>query len=198
MASAAPAFTNNPQTSADALSERLYNAHRSHLLGIARRNSATNEDAEEALHDAFILFIDHYDPSEGSPPLAWLTLTLKRRCWAIYKRQRRAGSYQPQPTDHPVAPSPLEARADPARPPDELAEVAESVERVREAFAQLKPQERTALALLALGYTYREICGITGWTYTKVNRCIAEGRVELRRQRDQEESAVATPQRPGG
>jgi RNA polymerase sigma factor (sigma-70 family) len=197
MASAAPAITNGLGTSADALSERLYNAHRSHLLGIARRNSATNEDAEEALHDAFILFINHYDPSDGSPPLAWLTLTLKRRCWAIYKRQRRTGSYQPQPSGHPVAPSPLEARADPARPPDELAEVAESVERVREQFAQLKPQERTALGLLALGYTYREICDITGWTYTKVNRCIAEGRAALRQLREEEEGAGAA-QSPGG
>ena len=44
---------------------------------------------------------------------AWLTLTLKRRCWAIYKCQRRAGSYQPRPSDHPLAPSPLETRADP-------------------------------------------------------------------------------------
>ena len=180
MASAAPTNTEAIRTSTDALSERLYNSHRQHLLAIARRNSTTNEDAEEALHDAFILFIDHYDPSDGSPPLAWLTLTLKRRCWAIYKRQKLHGNYQPRHSNHPLAPTPLESRADPARSPDEMAEVSESIEKVRKQFAQLKPQERTALGLLALGYTYREICNITGWTYTKVNRCIAEGRAALR------------------
>lgn len=169
--------TRNPIT---ALAAKIYREKHAYLLAIARRNSATNEDAEEALHDAFILFIDRYNPTEGSPPLAWLTLTLKRRCWAIYKCQRRAGSYQPRPSDHPLAPSPLETRADPARAPDELAEVTESVERVREQMRQLKPQERTALGLLALGHSYKEIADLCSWSYTKVNRCIAEGRTALR------------------
>jgi DNA-directed RNA polymerase specialized sigma24 family protein len=35
---------------------------------------------------------------------------------------------------------------------------------------------------LALGYSYREIAERQGWTYTKVNRCVAEGRAALRRQ----------------
>jgi DNA-directed RNA polymerase specialized sigma24 family protein len=30
------------------------------------------------------------------------------------------------------------------------------------------------------GYSYREIGEITGWTHTKINRCIAEGRARLR------------------
>jgi hypothetical protein len=34
--------------------------------------------------------------------------------------------------------------------------------------------------LRAEGYTYKEICEITGWTYTKVNRCLTEGRRTLR------------------
>ncbi len=180
MASATTPRADAAQRNAEALSEGLYNSHRSHLLAIARRNSATEEDAEEALHDAFILFINHFDPAAGSPPLAWLTLTLKRRCWAIYKRQKLHGSYQPRRSDDAVAASPLEARADPSRLPDELAEISESIEEVRKQLSQLKPQERTALGLLALGYTYREICDITGWTYTKVNRCLSEGRARLR------------------
>ena len=48
--------------------------HRARLLAIARRNSANVEDAEEALHDAFILFIDRFDPDGEAPALAWLTL----------------------------------------------------------------------------------------------------------------------------
>jgi hypothetical protein len=45
-----------------------------------------------------------------------------------------------------------------------------------EALAQLKPDERTALLLKAEGYSYREIGQRQGWTYTKVNRAITEGR----------------------
>jgi Putative zinc-finger len=33
-----------------------------------------------------------------------------------------------------------------------------------------------ALWLKALGHSYEQICEATGWTYTKVNRCLAEGR----------------------
>jgi hypothetical protein len=44
----------------------------------------------------------------------------------------------------------------------------------------LKPQERRVIGLLAVGYSYREIMELTGWTHTKVNRCSAEGRARLR------------------
>jgi DNA-directed RNA polymerase specialized sigma24 family protein len=119
---------------AELLAERLYTAHRQRLLAIAQRNSDSTEDAEEALQDALVLFIEHFDPAGEAPPLAWLTLTLKRRCWA--------------------------------------------------------------LTLLALGYTYREICELTGWSYTKVNRCLAEGRERLREMAAQRDSRPAPSSRP--
>jgi DNA-directed RNA polymerase specialized sigma24 family protein len=45
----------------------------------------------------------------------------------------------------------------------------------------LKANERLAIVLQAEGYSYAEICELCGWTYTKVNRCLAEGRATLRR-----------------
>jgi hypothetical protein len=45
-----------------------------------------------------------------------------------------------------------------------------------EALHALKPQEVRALTLKAQGYSYAEIGEITGWSYTKINRCMAEGR----------------------
>lgn len=73
----------------------------------------------------------------------------------------------------PVASS----RSDPADHVERQAEVSE----VAALMAQLKPAERDALVLLGLGYTYKEIAEIQGWTRTKVNRCLAEGRTALRR-----------------
>src|SRR5205823_1394422 len=58
-------------------------------------------------------------------------------------------------------------------------EQAERLERLRlgvEAMSRLKPQEVRCLLLRAEGYSYKQICDETGWTYTKVNRCISEGR----------------------
>jgi DNA-directed RNA polymerase specialized sigma24 family protein len=39
-----------------------------------------------------------------------------------------------------------------------------------EALRLLKPQETRGLRLRAEGYSYREICRITGWTYTNVSK----------------------------
>src|SRR5437016_5381001 len=59
---------------------------------------------------------------------------------------------------------------------DERAADRQHAEQAAEALGRLKPQEIRALVLKARGYSYREICEITGWTYTKVNRCLTEGR----------------------
>src|SRR5919206_177456 len=45
-----------------------------------------------------------------------------------------------------------------------------------ELLAHLKPHEIRALVLKAEGFSYREICAMTGWSYTKVNRLLTEGR----------------------
>jgi RNA polymerase sigma factor (sigma-70 family) len=156
----------------------LYAAHHRRLLAISTRNSPSVEDAEEALHDAFTLFIDHFDPDGQAPPVAWLTLTLKRRCWATYRHQRLLPMQPLSPTLTPLQPSPETAAQ---RPLHELAEITHDAKRMRGAFKQLKPNERRALSMLALGYSYTEIAERTGWTYTKVNRCITEGRARLRR-----------------
>jgi hypothetical protein len=58
-------------------------------------------------------------------------------------------------------------------------EQAEQLERLRqgaEALGHLKPHEIRALVLRAEGFSYREICAMTGWSYTKVNRLLTEGR----------------------
>ncbi len=48
--------------------------------------------------------------------------------------------------------------------------------RSAEALERLKPQEARALWLRAQGNSYEEIQRQTGWTRTKVNRCLYEGR----------------------
>jgi hypothetical protein len=45
---------------------------------------------------------------------------------------------------------------------------------------RLKPDERKAIALFAYGLSYEEIGEREGWTHTKVNRFLSEGRQRLR------------------
>ena len=47
-------------------------------------------------------------------------------------------------------------------------------EDARVRLAQLKPDERTALTLKAAGFSYAEIGERRDWTYSKVNRSLAE------------------------
>jgi RNA polymerase sigma factor (sigma-70 family) len=161
-----------------ALAEQLYAAHRSRLLAIARRNCDGAEEAEEALQDAFVLFIERFDPDDGAPPLAWLTLTLKRRCWALYRLRRHA--WEQHSNRDADRCSDAELHVGSPRSPGELFDLGEEIAVLRKHLAELKRDERRALSLIALGYSYREICGLTGWSYTKVNRCLAEGRERLR------------------
>jgi len=55
----------------------------------------------------------------------------------------------------------------------------ERLQHTAEALGRLKPQEATALVLRAEGLSYAEICKRTGWTYTRTNRAITEGRRAL-------------------
>ena len=56
----------------------------------------------------------------------------------------------------------------------------ERVGRAVEALRALKPDEARALLLKAEGLSYQEIGERLGWSYTKVNRSITEGRRALR------------------
>jgi DNA-directed RNA polymerase specialized sigma24 family protein len=150
----------------------IYAASREHLLSVARRNAACEADAEEAVQEAFVAFIESYDPAGGAPPLAWLTLVAKRKCWRSGgARRREVGELLPG------------AEAEAGRLAGSAPEVEGRVVDLEEARARLrglKPDERSAIGLAAAGYSYGEIAGRRGWTKTKVNRCLYEGRVALR------------------
>ena len=147
----------------------------------ARKHAELAEDAEDALQSAYALFVERY--RSNCDPLAWLHTTVKREAWAL---RREASRRRTVSLD---APSDLLNGSDPWREampsegaaPDELAIRATEFEERRALLAALKPDQRRALGLLGAGLSYAEICQATGWSYTKVNRSIAEGRAELRR-----------------
>jgi RNA polymerase sigma factor (sigma-70 family) len=148
-----------------------------YLLNIARRNAASEADAEEATQDAFAYFLADYDPGAGSPPLAWLTLTMKRRCWRLREGAHLDRRVAALPESTHEEPTGLIERR-PADPRGLLERIADRDE-ARRRLASLKPDQRSALVLRAAGYSYEEIGERRDWTYTKVNREIYEGRIGL-------------------
>jgi RNA polymerase sigma factor (sigma-70 family) len=166
------------RTQAQALAEQLYRERYDHLLRIAAKHAANREDAEEALQFSFSALIEKYDPAGGSPPLGWLTLTLQRRCWALYREAHLDRSAGQEATPDSAGRS-FAAESIPSGDtgPEQLIEL---VEDARTRLAALKPAERRTLSLIAAGFSYQEVGQITGFSYTKTNRSLSEGRARLR------------------
>ena len=159
------------------LAVALFEEHAGYLMAIATRNAGGSVPVgEEALQEALIAFLRAFDPGRGAPPLAWLTLTLKRECWRRYGRERfdRRVGWEVGEDDEYASlleqlPSPGESLE------DRLAGLHED----RQRLGRLRPDERTGLGLFAAGFSYKEIAARQGWSYTKVNRCMREGRAAL-------------------
>ena len=161
-----------------ALAEQLYRERYDYLLRIALKHAANREDASEALQFSFAALIEKYDPAAGSPPLAWLTLTLERCCWASRRQMhldRRAG--QEAAPDSAGRSFAAESIPSGDTGPEQLIEL---IDDAQTRLAALKPAERRALSLIAAGFSYAEIGALNQWSFTKVNRCLAEGRAALR------------------
>jgi RNA polymerase sigma factor (sigma-70 family) len=142
----------------------------------ALRHSPGEAEAEEALQEASLDFLRAYDGPAGLDAVRWLQIAIKHRAWEQGRNRR---SWLARTAIEWVDGQERQLAASVADP-GERAERAEAVEQFFAALAQLKPDERTALLLLGLGCSYREICERQGWTHTKVNRCLAEGRAALR------------------
>lgn len=141
-----------------------------HLRRVARRASLCAEDAEDALQRALLVLLTKAPPIEGERLTAWMTVVTRREALAV--RRSRVAAVDPERFDAAVSdrPGPLER-----------AERAEEVAEAKLALAGLRPAQRLAILLQAQGYSYAEICSLCGWSYTKVNRSLAEGRAALRR-----------------
>jgi RNA polymerase sigma factor (sigma-70 family) len=146
----------------------------------ARRHAELPDDADDALQSAYALFFERYNGL--GEPLAWLYTTVKREAWAIRRRSSRQKerSFAWEADGRNGEFDLTDALPTDAPDPAERVERDQLLAERRQALAALKPDERRALWLLGLGLSYAEICRETGWTYTKVNRCLSEGRTALR------------------
>ncbi|HYP55306.1 MAG TPA: sigma-70 family RNA polymerase sigma factor, partial [Solirubrobacterales bacterium] len=151
------------------------------LRRTARRYSLCAEDAEDAYQRGLEILLTKAPTEQPRELLAWTTTVVKHEALAVRRARERllglgAVGRDEEPDTDPVARLPS-----PGAGPLERLERREEIARGREAIRALKPAERRTLALLAEGYSYAEIGEITGFSKTKVNRCLAEGRERFRR-----------------
>jgi RNA polymerase sigma factor (sigma-70 family) len=153
---------------AEELILRTVAAHAESLLRTARRNSICPDDAQDAYQRALEIFMSHADRLEPARAAGWLHVVVKREAQAIRRSRKRLVSTSDVDFDTHESPRALS--------PDEQLMSFDLVSRSAEALQRLKPQELRALWLKAQGHSYNDIGAITGWSYTKVNRCLTEGR----------------------
>ncbi|MCA1698561.1 MAG: sigma-70 family RNA polymerase sigma factor [Actinobacteria bacterium] len=153
---------------AEELILRTVAAHANSLLRTARRHSICLDDAQDAYQRALEIFMTHADRLDPARAPGWLHVVVKREAQAIRSsRKKLVSSCDVDFDTH-------EARALPT--PEERLLSFDLISRSAEALQRLKPQELRALWLKAQGHSYNDIGAITGWSYTKVNRCLTEGR----------------------
>jgi RNA polymerase sigma factor (sigma-70 family) len=158
-----------------------YGRHQAALRRTARRFSLCEDDAEDALQRALEILLRKAPSEDPRDLIRWTQTVVRNEALAVRReRERILGG--------PAASAPEPGREDwtalipsESAGPAERAERAEAIARSREALQSLKPQELRALTLLAEGYSYAEIGELTGYSQTKVNRALAEGRERFRR-----------------
>jgi RNA polymerase sigma factor (sigma-70 family) len=139
------------------------------LWRTARRFSICADDADDAVQRAALIVLTKGPPLPPNRLLAWASVVTKHEALAVRRARERSlgvAHLTELPADVPG--------------PAELAERSELVLEARRRLSELKANERLAILLQAEGYSYAEICDRCGWTYTKLNRCLAEGRAQLR------------------
>jgi RNA polymerase sigma factor (sigma-70 family) len=152
----------------EALVLALLGAHADSLLRVARRYSMCADDAHDAYQRGLEILMRHAARLDPERAAGWLHTVVKHEALAINRSRRRIVGFAEVDLDA------LESRT--SASPEERVLASDRVARSAEALHGLKPQEVRALWLKALGHSYEQICEVTGWTYTKVNRCLAEGR----------------------
>lgn len=146
------------------LAERLAAEHH-RWLAMARLNSYTEHDAEDALQRALEIVLTKLpaDTSEEDGR-RWFNVVLRHECWNLGKRSVRDGidlNYEiPDPR------SDLSTRA----------ELTDVLNAIREKLTPL--QQRTLLQFLA-GFSYNEIGAIEGRKWNSVNKSIVRARANL-------------------
>lgn len=159
----------------------VYSRNEATLRRIARRFSICDDDADEALQRGLEILLRKAPTEDPRELIKWVQTVVRHEALAVRRERERTlagpAAVEPEPgMEDWVALLPA-----PADGPPERAERREAVARSREALQTLKPQELRALTLLAEGYSYAEIGEITGYSQTKINRCLAEGRERFRR-----------------
>ncbi len=129
----------------------------------ARRFSICFEDAEDAYQRGLEILLTKAPTCDRAQLRPWLHTVIKHEALALRRLRERL-----------LGPGSQDVRT--VAGPEERAPERERARQTAEALGQLKRSEVQCMLLKALGYSYDEIAERTGYSWTKVNRSLSEGR----------------------
>jgi RNA polymerase sigma factor (sigma-70 family) len=138
------------------------------LMRVARAASLCQDDAADAVQRALEIYVRRLDSVDAATEVAWLKVVVRHEAYAIRRARGETADVGDLDLDD-VMPAVERSVEDRVLSDDR-------VSRSAAALRALKPDEARALMLKAHGLSYDEIGRHCGWSYTKVNRCITEGR----------------------
>ncbi len=167
-----------PRTAAegDALVVAVLRRHGDVVLRVARRHSLCDEDAADASQRAMEIFLRHVRRLDEATAHRWLFRVVRNEALAIRAQRLRLLGHVELVADD------LEARH--IESPEDRVVALEATAQAAEALLALKGSELQALVMQAAGDSMAGIAERSGWTATKANRAVTEGRRRLRAQRD--------------
>ncbi len=154
--------------------------HEGALKRTARRYSLDGEDAEDAYQRALEIVLTKAPTTDAQELIRWTQTVTKHEALALRQGRERLLGYGGRKAPGGASPDLVALIPAAGDSPEEQVERREAIARSREALRALKPAELRALSLLAEGYSYAEIGELTGFSQTKINRVLAEGRDRFR------------------
>src|ERR1700754_834896 len=151
--------------------EAMVARHGAALLRVANQFSLCHDDALDAYQRALEIYLRRLGTVDPATEGAWLRVVVKHEAMAIRNARLTSVDHEDVDLDDQVRTG--------LREVEDTVAGGERVERSVEALKALKPDEARALLLKAEGLSYQEIGKHFGWTYTKVNRSITEGRARF-------------------
>ena len=160
-----------PDPGPDARVSQLVAKHERSLMRVALHWSLCRDDAFDAYQRALEIYVRRLDTLDPATEIAWMKVVVKHESLAVRRARAEALPVDEVDLDVQIAES--------QRPVDDLLAGRERVRRSAEALRRLKPDEARALLLKGEGLSYAEIGERLSWSYTKVNRCLTEGRARF-------------------
>ena len=140
-------------------------------MRVAQHWSLCRDDALDAYQRALEIYVRRLDSLDPATEIAWMKVVVKHEALAV--RRQRAEALPVEDVDFDGRPPRRSARSTTCSP------VASASSAPPRRCAGSSPTRRRRSMLKAQGLSYAEIGESLGWTYTKVNRCITEGRARF-------------------